>query len=125
MNTQTKIKAGMIGLVGLVVISSVGTSIAAHFDRDTYIGIVTEKQIKRYNEQDKYLIFTKLSNGEVRVFENTDSLIEGKFNSSDVYGSIEKGKTYKFETYGWRLPFFSAYENIIGAKEIDPNMNQY
>jgi hypothetical protein len=36
----------------------------------------------------KYLIFTKQE-----VFENTDSFWKAKFNSSDVYGQIEPGKT--------------------------------
>jgi len=60
----------------------------------------------------KYLIFTKQE-----VFENTDSFWKAKFNSSDVYGQIEPGKTYEAEVYGWRVPFLSWYRNIVWIKE--------
>jgi hypothetical protein len=62
--------------------------------------------------QGKYLIFTKQE-----VFENTDSFWKAKFNSSDVYGQIEPGKTYEAEVYGWRVPFLSWYRNIVWIKE--------
>jgi len=60
----------------------------------------------------KYLIFTKQE-----VFENTDSFWKAKFNSSDVYGQLEPGKTYEAEVYGWRVPFLSWYRNIVWIKE--------
>ena len=79
---------------------------------------VTEKQTKRYDKSDKYLIFTKNDQGEVRVFENTDSLFRGKFNSSDVYGSLEIGKKYNLGVVGYRNGLVSMYENIIVVKEV-------
>jgi len=56
----------------------------------------------------KYLIYTT---GE--TFENTDCLARFKFNSSDIYGSINAGQTYKVVVYGWRVPFMSSYRNIV------------
>lgn len=67
---------------------------------------------------DTYLIFTKLEDGKTRVFQNTDSFLEFKWDSSDVYGKLEVGKTYKIKTYGWRMPMFSAYENITDVLPI-------
>ncbi|MBU4502908.1 MAG: DUF1523 family protein [Nanoarchaeota archaeon] len=89
-----------------------------HFDRETYTATVTEKQVKRYNGKDKYVIFTELMDGTTKVFENTDSLIEWKFDSSDIYGGLDEGKIYNIKTYGWRIPFLSAYENILDIEEI-------
>lgn len=57
----------------------------------------------------KYLIFTE----EGEVFENTDSWLRLKFNSSDVYGQLEEGEDYNCDVYGWRIPFFSMYRNIV------------
>ena len=60
----------------------------------------------------KYLVFT-----EGEVFQNTDCLFRGKFNSSDVYGQLEPGKSYRALVYGWRIPFFSMYRNIVRISE--------
>lgn len=56
----------------------------------------------------KYLIFT-----DQGTFENTDSLLTGKFDSSDVYGRIKEGRTYTFKVAGYRQGFLSMYPNII------------
>lgn len=56
----------------------------------------------------KYLVFT-----DVETFENTDSFLSMKFNSSDIYGSIEKGQTCNATVNGYRIPFMSMYRNII------------
>lgn len=88
-----------------------------HLYRDTYAVTVTEKVVKRYDKSDKYLIFTQTANGEEMVFENTDSVFEGKFNSSDIYGQLKVNRKYHIKVYGWRIPFFSAYQNIVSVKE--------
>jgi len=97
----------------------IGTCVAgSHSNRQSYVGKVTNKESVNHGESSRYLIFTELNDGTAKVFENTDSLLEGKFNSSDVYGEIKEEKTYRFDTYGWRIPFLSWYENIVKAKEI-------
>lgn len=60
----------------------------------------------------KYLVFT-----DTEVFENTDCLVLGKFNSSDVYGQFKVGETYQVLVYGWRVPFLSWYRNIVRVVE--------
>jgi hypothetical protein len=106
---------------GLVAIGIIGAGcffLAPHCSKDTYTAKVTEKERIVDGDDSKYLVYTKLQDGKVRVFENTDSTLEWKFNSSDVYARIEKGKTYEFDTYGWRIPFMSLYENIIDLREV-------
>jgi len=61
----------------------------------------------------KYLIYT-----DVETFEDVDSWIYFKFNSSDVYGALKEGTTYKFTVYGWRVPFMSWYRNIVRFEKI-------
>jgi hypothetical protein len=113
---MTKIITGTIITLSVVGIGAL--SILPHFTKNTYEVTVTEKQVKRSDDSDKYLIFTQLSDGNVRVFENTDSLIEGKFNSSDVYAKLKENKKYQIKTYGWRIPYLSSYENIINVEEV-------
>jgi len=94
----------------------------SHLDRDTLTGTVTEKTVKRMDKDsgDKYLVFVKLDDGRSAVFENTDSLIEGKFRSADLYGSLKVGKRYRFHVYGWRNGCLSWYKNIKKAEPLPP-----
>ena len=59
-----------------------------------------------------YLVYT-----ETETFENTDVLFLGKFNSSDIQGKLKPNHKYKVVVYGWRMPFFSSYRNIIEILE--------
>jgi hypothetical protein len=64
----------------------------------------------------KYLIYT-----DVETFECTDSWSFGKFNSSDIYGRMKRGSTYKAKVAGWRHSWTSSYRNIITlTKMADP-----
>lgn len=84
---------------------------------DTVIATVQEKErvVTGGGEtiSSKYLIYTSSE-----VLENTDCLVRGKFNSSDMYSKLKPGSEYEFTVIGWRLPFFSSYRNIIEAREI-------
>jgi hypothetical protein len=123
---QSSMKMKFVLIAGVLVAVGAIASIAPHLDRETYRAFVTDKAVKIDVSRDedgadvtsKYLIYTKLEDGAVRVFQNTDSLIEFKWNSSDIYGMLEKGKNYDIKTYGWRAPFLSMYENIIDVKEV-------
>lgn len=77
---------------------------------------VKDKIVKAYKSGDgikeKYLIF-----GDGETFEITDSTIYWRFNSSDLYGSMDKGKTYDCLVVGRRRPYLSHYRNIISVEE--------
>jgi hypothetical protein len=121
--------SGIIGVIILVTISFLavltlifGSCAAETFVRNSYENCeVTGKESVRNGERNRYLIFCELENGEVRVFENTDQLVYGKFNSSDVYAKIKVGSTYNFKVSGVRIPYLSWYENIIGYEEVESN----
>ena len=56
----------------------------------------------------KFIIYT-----ENEVFENTDSWIYFKFNSTDHQNKYTVGETYRVKVAGWRVPFLSMYRNVI------------
>lgn len=95
--------AVVLGAPTLAVYKAYGT-------KETVTVTVTEKTVKRTDNDDQYMIFT-----EGEVFKNTDALLNGKFDSSDLYGKIKAGSTCTFKVNGWRIPFFSAYRNILTA----------
>lgn len=63
-----------------------------------------------------YLVFT-----DDGTFKLTDSLIFGRFRSSDVYGRLRVDARYRFTVAGWRLPVFSQYPNIVSDPERIPS----
>ena len=105
--------------IATILGGTVGRATIPHVAKDKLEVTVNEKVVKRYNNRDKYLIFTTKFNGEKEVFEDSDSLISRKFNSSDVYASLESGKKYDIQVYGWRIPILSAYRNIEKVNPIE------
>lgn len=84
---------------------------------------VTDKTVKNSSDDSKYLVFTEDANGNIQVFEITDSLFYGRWNSSDVYAAIKVGYTYKFTVGGSRSEFWSWYPNIYEYEIIEDNSN--
>ena len=107
-----------IALAVVVAVGGIIYSIASNYNEQTYVATVTDKDVRNYNNSSKYLVFTKTEDGETRVFSVEDSLLRFRWNSSDVYGEIEVGKTYRFTVVGFRIEILSMYENIIDFEEI-------
>lgn len=65
------------------------------------------------------------SKSEMRVYTSdcgtlkiADSLLDTRWDSADLYGSLKENSRYEMTTRGVRLPFFSMFPNIITAKEV-------
>ena len=102
-------------LICLLVIGLIPLKVWIHYSTlETVSAVVQDKErITTGSGKDmesKYLIFT-----DTETFENTDSWLALKFNSSDVYGHIQKGQACDFQVTGFRIPFFSSYRNILSA----------
>lgn len=69
---------------------------------------IKDKYIKSGSKSGKYLVVDTNNN----TYQITDLMFKGKFNSTDIYNSLEIGKTYKVETSGKRIHIFSWYQNI-------------
>lgn len=106
-----------IVVIALALAIAIGFSACVSFNDHTYTIEVTDKERVNYDDGGKYLIYGRTGDDTI-VIENTDSLLRGKFNSSDVYAKIEVGKTYEFTVVGYRIPILSNYENIIDFKEV-------
>lgn len=82
-----------------------------HFStRDTVQVKVIKTERVSEGSNSKYLIFT-----ENETFENVDSMLAFKFNSSDVYGRINEGAECTFDVAGKRWRILSMYRNILDA----------
>ncbi len=76
---------------------------------------ITVNKLEQIKKQDsgKYLVF---ADGE--TFEITDSILFGRFDSSDLYGRITAGRKYRVKVAGWRVQVLSMYRNILTADEV-------
>ena len=107
----------VIILAALIVIGSIIGGISLYTHTSEYTITITGKERVYQSEESKYLVFGEDANGSSLVFENTDSLFHGKWNSSNIQGQLKEGNTYTIKVYGYRIPILSMYENIIEVKE--------
>jgi hypothetical protein len=115
-----KLIVPIFALIAILVIGGIVLGVGSYFNEHSYTITVTDKDRVYDKDSSKYLVFGEnTETGETKVFENTDSLIKGKFNSSDFYGNLKVGETYKITVYGYRFPLFSWYENIIKYEKVD------
>ena len=99
----------VIFLVSMVLLGVVfsGLLIVKFTQDDISCSIVSKERVASENSS-KYLIYC-----EDEVLENTDSFWGWKWNSSDFYRDLQEGQEYRLKVYGWRVPFFSMYRNIL------------
>ena len=104
-------------IISIIVILSI-IIYSPHFLRNTYIVTITNKRIITNGNRDTYLIYTQLENGNIKVFKNTNSLIEFKIHSEDVYWALTNHMKYEIKAYGLSIPLLSWYQNIIKVKGV-------
>jgi len=103
-----KIKVILLGIVACTLLL-----LYSYFIADTVVTRITDAQMTKVDG--KFMIAT-----EYRPFVNYDAKYRFKFNSGTVQNDAIKlrGKTVRIKKYGWRLPIFSMYENVVKIKEV-------
>ena len=113
----------VIVMIAVFLGLSIGYEAIFSFNDTEYTITVTDKERIYEGSGDtsssKYLVFGEDENGNALVFENTDCFIRGKWNSSNIQGQLKEGNTYKVTVVGYRVPFFSMYQNIIDVAEVE------
>jgi hypothetical protein len=100
-------------IFALCVIFAIGFSTCTAFTSTSGTFTITGKESVKHGEGGKYLVYT-----DVTTYEVEDSFIYWRWDSSDVYGALQIGKTYRATLQGWRVPFLSMYQNIIKPVEV-------
>jgi hypothetical protein len=102
-----KIRAILIGIVTLVLLG-----LYSYFVADTIVTRINDAQMTKVNGM--FMIAT-----EDRPFVNYDAKYRLKFDSGTVQNDAIKlrGKMVRIKKYGWRIPIFSVYENIVRLEE--------
>ncbi|MEU6783433.1 DUF1523 family protein [Nonomuraea angiospora] len=101
------------GLVILLVIGALVFGVVKlSTDRVETITVKDKERVCSGSSSCQYLVWD--TDGE--VYENTDTILAGKFDSSTLYGALEEDHTYKVKVNGWRIPLFSWYPNIVSIE---------
>jgi len=98
-----------IGIITLNVCSARHTSIVY----DCKVMELQQQQLIKGSGNDmkteiRYLVIT-----DKETFICESSILNGKFNNSDIFWRLEKGKTYKFRVSGYGKSMFLDYRNIL------------
>jgi len=102
-----KIKAILAGIIFCIL-----AILYSYFIADTVTTKITDAQMTEV--QGKFMIAT-----EYRPFVNDDAKYRFKFDSATIQNEAIrlKGKVVKIKKYGWRIPIFSMYENVVKIEE--------
>lgn len=112
-------RAFVVGTMAVGFAAAIGSSVYYQTTgQETVRAMVTDKERQVKSDGDggstsKYIVFT-----DKEVFENTDSMLRGKWRSSDLQGKLHAGCTYDFNVYGFRNGPFSVYRNIVDAQHV-------
>jgi len=103
-----KIKIILLGLLTCILLV-----MYSYFVADTVVTRITDAQMTKVDG--KFMIAT-----EYRPFVNYDAKYRFKFNAGTVQNDAIKlrGKMVKIKKYGWRMPLFSMYENVVKIEEV-------
>lgn len=102
---------------GLIFAGTLGVGIASAAHTETQTCTVESKDRSATKDGGSDMrIYTR----DCGVLQVADSLLDVRFDSADMYASLQEGKRYEFNTRGWRLPALSMFPNIIQAKEVAP-----
>jgi len=105
---RLKVKAILIGIVVCIL-----TVLYSYFVADTVVTKITDAQMTKVDG--RFMVAT-----EDRPFVNFDAKYRFKFDSGTVQNDAIKlkGKKVEIKKYGWRMPIFSMYENIVKIEEV-------
>jgi hypothetical protein len=107
-STKMKMTAILTGIVVCILLV-----LYSYFIADTVQTRITDAQMMLVDG--RFMIATEYS-----PFVNEDAYYRLKFDSGTVQNNaiLLKGKMVKIKKYGWRIPMFSMYENVLTITEI-------
>ena len=103
--------AVLVAMLGVVAFNLVNALHREHGRTFT----ITGKEAVRHDKSSRYLVFT-----DVTTYAVEDTVLFWRWDSSDVYGRLAIGRTYRATLQGWRIPLLSMYPNILDPVEVAP-----
>lgn len=110
-------RPAVFGAIMIALLLGIGATIIVlwHIERTETCTVIEKTQITAPADSAQPSTY-RIATRECGVMEVGDSLLKLKFNSADVYHSIEVGNIYNMTVIGWRNGFFSLFPTIIEAE---------
>ena len=111
-------KGFSIKITLLAVMALMALIVYSYFITDEVVTRITDAQMTKVDG--RFMIAT-----EYRPFVNYDARYRLKFNSGTVQNDAIKlrDKEVIIKKYGWRIPLFSMYENVVKIEESNQDKN--
>ena len=108
-STGFKVKAVLVGIAVIIVLI-----LYSYFIPDTIRTRINDAQLTMV---DGYFMIAT----DNRPLVNHDAKYRFKFDSGNIQNEAIrlKGKEVRIRKYGWRIPIFSMYENVVSLKQIE------
>jgi hypothetical protein len=108
-STGFKVKAVLVGVAVIIALI-----LYSYFIPDTIRTRITDAQLTMV--EGHFMIAT-----EYRPLVNHDAKYRFKFDSGNIQNEAirMKGKEVRIRKYGWRIPIFSMYENVVSLKQVE------
>jgi len=105
---KLKLRLILLGIAACIL-----TVLYSYFVADWVETKITDAQMTKVDG--RFMIAT-----EYRPFVNEDVKYRFKFDSGTVQNEAIrlKGKPVRIKKYGWRVPIFSMYENVVRIEEM-------
>ena len=99
---------GIVATILIVIL----VPLYSYFVSDTVVTTITDAQMTMVDG--KFMIAT-----EYKPLVNFDARYRFKFDSGNIQNEAIhlKGKKVRIWKYGWRIPMFSLYENVVKIRE--------
>jgi hypothetical protein len=99
-------------VVGIACLFLVGSCASSYYSDESVVIKVTGKEAVPVEGGHEYRVYT-----EDETYVMKDSLVKGRFRTSNEYSKIKDGGTYTCTKFGVRVPLFSMFENIRDCRE--------
>ena len=108
-STGFKVKAVLVSIAVIIVLI-----LYSYFIPDTIRTRINDAQLTMV---DGYFMIAT----DDRPLVNHDAKYRFKFDSGNIQNEAirMKGKEVMIRKYGWRIPIFSMYENVVSIKQIE------
>lgn len=109
----------IIFLVVLFFVFSCGVLPFIHYSNVETTTITVNHKERTTSSNGKTTTSYYLIYAEDETLTLRDDMLYGQFNSSDIYGRINIGESYRVKVLGVRVPILSWYRNIVSVESVE------
>lgn len=114
-------KLAIVGVLALGAVSLTGCQNLVQ--NDPVVCTVTDKdrstQVVDGHSKSVFRVYTEGCGEDNATLGIGDNAFAGNWNSSDLYGKIKVGETYRFKTVGVRNGFLSSFREITSVTKVE------